>query len=207
MPSTCSSASRDEYRPPRPDGLERTLPRPHPGRAPSPRPEPEVQRSAPAPAGLWEPRATSSAAPRRRQRLRRDAILCMAHYDSVFAGPGIGDDLAGVAAWLAARALARDLCSSETSSSSRTARSRARSALLRRAPSSGARGRGGEPEGRGTEPHVRDRAAVRWAAESRGRVALRLGLRRGLPAHAQRHRLHGVEERGVPGLNFASSVE
>ena len=37
----------------------------------------------------------------------RDAILCMAHYDSVFAGPGIGDDLAGVAAWLeVARALA-----------------------------------------------------------------------------------------------------
>ena len=37
----------------------------------------------------------------------RDAILCMAHHDSVFAGPGIGDDLAGVAAWLeVARALA-----------------------------------------------------------------------------------------------------
>ena len=34
------------------------------------------------------------------------AILCMAHYDSVAAGPGISDDLAGVAAWLeVARAL------------------------------------------------------------------------------------------------------
>lgn len=34
------------------------------------------------------------------------AILCMAHYDSVPAGPGIGDDLAGVAAWIeVARAL------------------------------------------------------------------------------------------------------
>lgn len=39
----------------------------------------------------------------------RDAILCMAHYDSVPAGPGIGDDLAGVAAWLeVARALSAD---------------------------------------------------------------------------------------------------
>lgn len=36
----------------------------------------------------------------------RQAVLCMAHYDSVPAGPGIGDDLAGVAAWLeVARAL------------------------------------------------------------------------------------------------------
>lgn len=35
-----------------------------------------------------------------------EAILCMAHYDSVGAGPGIGDDLAGVAAWIeTARAL------------------------------------------------------------------------------------------------------
>ena len=43
----------------------------------------------------------------RRSDSGRDAILCMAHYDSVFAGPGIGDDLAGVAAWLeVARALA-----------------------------------------------------------------------------------------------------
>lgn len=34
------------------------------------------------------------------------AILCMAHYDSVGAGPGISDDLAGVAAWIeVARAL------------------------------------------------------------------------------------------------------
>lgn len=46
----------------------------------------------------------------------RDAILCMAHYDSVAAGPGVGDDLAGVAAWLevaralrAGPALARDV--------------------------------------------------------------------------------------------------
>ncbi|MFT7170717.1 MAG: hypothetical protein ACI80K_003867 [Paracoccaceae bacterium] len=30
----------------------------------------------------------------------RQAILCMAHYDSVGAGPGVGDDLAGVAAWI-----------------------------------------------------------------------------------------------------------
>ena len=36
----------------------------------------------------------------------RESILCMAHHDSVGAGPGIGDDLAGVAALLeAARAL------------------------------------------------------------------------------------------------------
>ncbi|QDV08119.1 MraY-like glycosyltransferase [Planctomycetes bacterium Poly30] len=34
------------------------------------------------------------------------AILCMAHLDSVGAGPGVGDDLAGVAAWIeVARAL------------------------------------------------------------------------------------------------------
>ncbi|MEZ6015314.1 MAG: M20/M25/M40 family metallo-hydrolase [Planctomycetota bacterium] len=45
------------------------------------------------------------------------ALLCMAHYDSVGAGPGVSDDLAGVAAWLevaralraGGRALARDL--------------------------------------------------------------------------------------------------
>lgn len=30
----------------------------------------------------------------------RQTLLCMAHYDSVGAGPGISDDLAGVAAWL-----------------------------------------------------------------------------------------------------------
>lgn len=35
-----------------------------------------------------------------------EAILCMAHLDSVGAGPGVGDDLAGVAAWIeVARAL------------------------------------------------------------------------------------------------------
>jgi hypothetical protein len=36
----------------------------------------------------------------------RHSLLCMAHYDSVGAGPGVSDDLAGVAAWLeVARAL------------------------------------------------------------------------------------------------------
>jgi hypothetical protein len=30
----------------------------------------------------------------------KEAILCLAHYDSVGAGPGVSDDLAGVAAWL-----------------------------------------------------------------------------------------------------------
>ena len=39
----------------------------------------------------------------------RQAILCMAHYDSVGAGPGIADDLAGVAALMeVARALLKD---------------------------------------------------------------------------------------------------
>jgi hypothetical protein len=39
----------------------------------------------------------------------RQAILCMAHYDSVGAGPGVADDLAGVAAWIEViRALQND---------------------------------------------------------------------------------------------------
>ena len=127
----------------------------------------------------------------------------MAHYDSVFAGPGIGDDLAGVAAWLeVARALAsgpaleRDVILLFEDGEEQGLLG---AELFAEHHPQRARGRGGQPGGRGNAGPSRmfetgRGTAGRWRA-SRASPALRARPRprRGLPAHAQRHRLHGVE--------------
>ena len=192
-------------------GLERTLPRPHPGRAPSPRPRaggPGGLRRLP-PAGRDGNRAQRRRrAPRRRHparrlRARRDplhgplrlGVRGARHRGRPRGRRGVARGGARAGLGTCARARRHPLVRG------RRGAGPARRRALRRAPSpQRARGRGGQPGGarqRGTEPHVRDRAAEPLGGgELRGRVPRServLGLRRGLPAHAQRHRLHGVE--------------